>query len=155
MEPLESTALHMVIMEMRVLLRCLRTAADGQWDRSFANRSVGLHWDYLRWFLAMHYRFNRKSDSEFWRTCRETVDVSGIEPMLERFRREGPVKEGGISPHAIPDPVFNYHGVVTMLLGQQVPCPRPAETWLSKPAAGDDLIATATHGTLASPRVAS
>jgi tryptophan halogenase len=122
-EPLESTALHMVIMEMRVLLRCLRTSADGQWDRAFANRSVGSHWDYLRWFLAMHYRFNRKSDSEFWRVCRDTVDVSGIEPMLERFRREGPVKEGGVSPHAIPDPVFNYFGVVTMLLGQQVPLP--------------------------------
>ena len=139
-EPLESTALHMVIMEIRVLLHCLRTAANGQWDRSFANKSVGSHWDYLRWFLAMHYRFNRKSDSEFWRTCRETVDVSGIEPMLERFRDVGPVKEGGISPHAIPDPVFNYHGVVTMLLGQQVACPRPAETWLSK-AAWDARVA--------------
>ncbi len=139
-EPLESTALHMVIMELRVLLRCLRTGADGQWDRAFANTSVGLHWDYLRWFLAAHYRFNRKSDSEFWKTCRETVDVSGIEPMLERFRREGPVVEGGISPHTIPDPVFNYHGVVTMLLGQQVPCPRPSETWLSK-AAWDARVA--------------
>ena len=133
-EPLESTALHMVIMEMRVLLHCLRTAADGQWDRALANSSVGLHWDYLRWFLAMHYRFNRKSDSKFWRACRETVDVSGIEPMLERFRREGPVKEGGGSPHEIPDPVFNYPAVLTMLLGQQVPCPRPAETWLVKSA---------------------
>ncbi len=122
----------MVIMEIRCLIRCLRTGADDRWDRGFANESVGLHWDYLRWFLAMHYRFNGKSDSEFWRTCRETVDVSGIDDMLERFRAEGPVKEGGISPHAIPDPVFNYHGVVTMLLGQQVPCPRVAETWLSK-----------------------
>ncbi len=131
-EPLESTALHMVITEMRCLIRCLRTGVDDQWDRTFANQSVGLHWDYLRWFLAMHYRFNGKSDSDFWRTCRETVDVSGIEDMLERFRSEGPVKEGGISPHAIPDPVFNYHGVVTMLLGQQVPCPRAVETWLSK-----------------------
>jgi tryptophan halogenase len=139
-EPLESTALHMVILEMRVLLRCLRTAVDGRWDRAFASKSVALHWDYLRWFLAMHYRFNRKSNSEFWRTCRETVDVSGIEPILERFHREGPVKEGGISPHAIPDPVFNYHGVVTMLLGQQVSCPRPAETWLSK-AAWDARVA--------------
>jgi tryptophan halogenase len=133
-EPLESTALHMIIMELRVLIRCLRGAADGQWDRAFANQSVGSHWDYLRWFLGAHYRFNRKSDSEFWRTCRETVDVSGIEPMLERFHREGPVMEGGISPHAIPDPVFNYHGVVTLLLGQQVACPRPTQTWLSKAA---------------------
>jgi tryptophan halogenase len=138
-EPLESTALHMIIMELRVLLRCLRTA-DGRWDRAFANQSVGSHWDYLRWFLGAHYRFNRKSDSEFWRTCRETVDVSGIEPMLERFRREGPVMEGGVSPHAIPDPVFNYHGVVTLLLGQQVACPRPTKTWLSK-AAWDARVA--------------
>ncbi len=139
-EPLESTALHMVVAEMRVLIRCLRSAADGRCDRAFANESVGSHWDYLRWFLGMHYRFNRKSDSDFWRTCRDTVDVSGIEPMLERFRREGPVMEGGISPQDIPDPVFNYHGVVTMLLGQQVPCPRPTRTWLSK-AAWDARVA--------------
>jgi hypothetical protein len=122
----------MVIMEIRCLIRCLRTAQNDQWDRSFANESVAQHWDYLRWFLAVHYRFNWRSDSEFWHICRETVDVSGIEPMLERFRRFGPVKEGGVSPHVIPDPVFNYHGVVTMLLGQQVPGPRPAQTWLSK-----------------------
>jgi len=132
-EPLESTALHMVIMEMRVLLRCLRTA-DGSWDRASANESVGRNWDYLRWFLGVHYRFNRKSDSEFWRTCRELVDVSGIAPVLERFHREGPVKEGSISPLAIPDPVFNYKAVLTMLLGQQVPCPPPAETWMAKSA---------------------
>lgn len=133
-EPLESTALHMVIMEMRALLRGLRTVPNGSWDRASANESVGRNWDYLRWYLAVHYRFNRKSDSEFWRTCRERVDVSGIEPVLERFRREGPVKEGSISPHVIPDPVFNYRSVLTMLLGQQVSCPPPAATWLSKSA---------------------
>ncbi len=139
-EPLESTALHMVIAEMRALIHSLRTAVDGRWDRAVANESVAQHWDYLRWFLAMHYRFNRKSDTEFWRTCRASVDVSGIESMLESFRRVGPIKEGGISPHAIPDPVFNYFGVVTMLLGQQVPCPPPQDTWLSK-AAWDARVA--------------
>lgn len=133
-EPLESTALHMIIMETRVLLHCLHTATDGRWDRAFANTSVGLHWDYLRWFLAIHYRFNRKSDSDFWRDCRETVNVSGIEPMLERFRSMGPIREGGVSPHSIPDPVFNYYGLLIVMLGQQVPCPRPTETWLSKVA---------------------
>lgn len=132
-EPLESTALHMVIMELRALVRGLRGAPVGSWDRAAANDSVGRNWDHLRWFLGVHYRFNRKSDSEFWRACREQVDVSGIEPILERFRREGPVKEGSVSPHAIPDPVFNYRSVLTMLLGQQVACPPPA-TWVSKSA---------------------
>jgi hypothetical protein len=70
--------------------RCLRTATADRWDRAFANESVGLHWGYLRWFLAMHYRFNGKSDSGFWRACRETADVSGIEPMVHPFRTLGP-----------------------------------------------------------------
>ena len=131
-EPLESTALHMVIMEVRCLLRVLHAAGNGQWDRTLANKSVGAHWDYLRWFLAVHYKYNRKADTEFWRTCREAVDVSGIEPLLERFRSVGPVGEADSSPYVIPDPVFNYHGVLTMLLGQQVPGALPTKTWLSK-----------------------
>jgi tryptophan halogenase len=132
-EPLESTALHMVILELRCLLHCLEAAGDGPPDRDFANRTVGAHWDYLRWFLAVHYKFNRKKDTEFWRACRESVDVSGIEPLLEQFRTSGPGQEASISPHVIPDPVFNYYGVVTMLLGQRVPCPPTTATWLSKP----------------------
>lgn len=131
-EPLESSALHMVIMELRCLLRALRAAGGGDWDRARANRDVGEHWDYLRWFLALHYRFNRKSDTGFWRACRATVDVSGLEPLLEQFRERGPVKEGHVSPQPIPDPVFNYRGVLAMLFGQQVPCPPLTETWLSK-----------------------
>lgn len=131
-EPLESSALHMVIMEIRCLLRALRAAGGGDWDRAGVNRDVGSHWDYLRWFLAVHYRFNRKSDSEFWRACRATVDVSGLEPLLQQFGDRGPGKEGHISPHPIPDPVFNYRGLLAMLFGQQVPCPPLTETWLSK-----------------------
>src|SRR6185369_16693180 len=110
----------------------LHAGGNGQAERDFANRSVGAHWDYLRWFLAVHYKFNRKKDNDFWRTCRESVDVSGIAPLLERFREVGPGKESDYSPFVIPDPVFNYHGVLTMLLGQQVPCPRPTQTWVSK-----------------------
>jgi tryptophan halogenase len=131
-EPLESTALHMVIAEVRCLLRCLDHAGGDHWDRALANRSVGEHWDYLRWFLAVHYKYNQKKDTRFWRDARELVDVSGIQPLIERLQATGPEKEAGISPYAIPDPVFNYHGVVTMLLGQKVQCPRPTNTWLSK-----------------------
>lgn len=132
-EPLESTALHMVIMELRVLLHCLKTGDSQEPDRAFADRSVAAHWDYLRWFLAVHYKFNRKLDTPFWRDCRASVDVSGLEAMLERFRSEGPGIEGdGLPYYSIPDPVFNYLGVVTMLLGQQFPCAPPTRTLLSK-----------------------
>lgn len=131
-EPLESTALHMVIMEMRCLIHCLKSSGYGQPDRAFANRSVALHWDYLRWFLAVHYKYNRKLDNAFWRDCRESVDVSGLAEMLERFRIEGPGREGNALPYEIPDPVFNSQSVLTLLLGQHVECAAPKRTLMTR-----------------------
>ena len=131
-EPLESTALHMVIMEMRCLIHSLKERGFRQPDRAFVNRSVALHWDYLRWFLGVHYRYNQKLDNAFWRDCRASVDVSGLADMLERFRVNGPGKEGDGLPYDIPDPVFNYLGVVTMLLGQRFPCAPPRRTLMSR-----------------------
>jgi tryptophan halogenase len=132
-EPLESTTLHMVIVEIAYLLGGLQ-ASDGRAYRAFANERIGRHWDDLRWFLAVHYKFNRKKDTAFWRDCRETGDVSGIAPLLDRFTRLGPWLETDAHQFASGDPAFGDQGLMTVLLGQQVPCPRPTVTSLTKPA---------------------
>jgi tryptophan halogenase len=137
-EPLESTTLHMVIIEIAYLIAGLRTAGDGRSYRAFANEALGGHWDDLRWFLALHYKFNRKKDTAFWRDCRETVDVSGIAPLLERFSQVGPSGLTG-SDFLRTDPTF-VPGMLIMLLGQRVPCPLPAATALAK-AAWDTRVA--------------
>jgi tryptophan 7-halogenase len=131
-EPLESTTLHMVIIEVAYLIGGLRTAGDGREYRAFANQALGGHWDDLRWFLTIHYKFNRKKDTTFWRDCRETADVSGVAPLLERFSRVGPWDFAG-NDFLTSDPTF-VPGVLTLLLGQQVPCPRPTGTSLAKTA---------------------
>jgi len=128
-EPLQSTALHMVIVEIAYLVGGLRAASP---DRSFANRSVAAHWDFLRWLLGIHYKFNQKSDTQFWRDCRESVDVSGLQPLLDRFRTTGPWDEEANARHATGDPSFSFQGLMIMLLGQQVSCPRPPETALMR-----------------------
>jgi tryptophan 7-halogenase len=130
-EPLESTALHMVIIEMAYLVGALKSAGDGEPDRAFANSSVAQHWDYLRWFLAIHYKFNRRKDTAFWRDCRESVDVSGLQALLDRFRTVGPWDEEANRRHATGDPSFSFEGIMILLLGQQVPTPRPTRTTLS------------------------
>lgn len=130
-EPLESTALHMVIVELSYLLSALQTAREGVPDRGFANRSVGEHWDYLRWFLAIHYKFNGKLQTPFWRDCRATVDVSGMQPFIERFSTIGPWDRDADLRYASGDPAFCFEGLMILLLGQDVPCPRPARTSLS------------------------
>lgn len=131
-EPLESTTLHMVIIEIAHLIGGLRAAGDGRDHRASANDALGRHWDDLRWFLAVHYKFNRKKETPFWRDCRETVDVSGVAALLDRFTRVGPRGLDG-QDFLTTDPTF-VPGMMIMLLGQQVPCPPPTGTFLAKTA---------------------
>ena len=131
-EPLESTALHMVIIEIAYLIDALQAAENGDPARAFANKGIGAHWDYLRWFLAIHYKYNRKKDTKFWRDCRETVDVWGMKPLLDRFRSVGPWAKEGNLRYATGDPAFSFEGLMIMLLGQQVPCTPSTTASLSK-----------------------
>ncbi|MDX5404991.1 MAG: tryptophan 7-halogenase, partial [Bacteroidota bacterium] len=36
-------------------------------------------WDDVRDFLAVHYRFNRKIDTPFWKHCREATDLGAAQ----------------------------------------------------------------------------
>ncbi|MGE5182178.1 MAG: tryptophan halogenase family protein [Acidobacteriota bacterium] len=126
-EPLESTALHMVILEVHALAGELARVAPsgGEPDRARLSRELGESWDYLRWFLGIHYRFNARLDTPFWRACRDQVDVSGIEDWLARYRAHGPLTAQGLAADR-RDLVFGPRGVDVLLLGQDVPCPPPA-----------------------------
>ena len=146
-EPLESTALHMVIVEIGYLLAGLEAMDDPQGAGTFptfANEAVGAHWDYLRWFLGVHYRFNRRLDTPFWKTARAEVDVSGLEAQIARFRREGPWDQRDETG----DAVFGYGGLMMMLLGQRVDGPKlvPSITsaaWEARVASQRAMVARA------------
>ena len=53
--------------------------------KRFVNATVGRDWDRLRWFLAAHFKYNRRLDSRFWRDVRAGADVSGIQDALDLF----------------------------------------------------------------------
>lgn len=119
-EPLQSTALHMVIVEIAYLLACLE-APGGALGPDEASRRVAAHWDALRWFLAVHYRFNGRRDSPFWRAARADADVSGVESEIARYRREGPRTEPTPGGFLAGDPAFGPGGLAILLVGQDVP----------------------------------
>ncbi len=142
-EPLESTALHMVIVELAYLLAGIEAMDRPESSLTypgFASEAVGAHWDYLRWFLSLHYKFNRRLDTPFWRDAREHVDVSGLEGLVGRYRRDGPwlAAEGADFLHG--DPAFGFSGAMMILLGQGVEGPvRPRagmtrEVWTARTA---------------------
>lgn len=129
-EPLESTALHMLIRQIGLLVRSFPVRRDERGIQALLNRKVGSWWDYLRWFLAIHYKFNRRVDSPFWRACRADVDVSSHAELLAAFKERGPLSYDPASQSAFdyPDPLWGPEGIDSLLLGQGVPArlPRPA-----------------------------
>ncbi|MFO0627128.1 MAG: tryptophan halogenase family protein [Polyangiales bacterium] len=148
-EPLESTALHMVIAEVSYLLGTLEAAGDGPPDGALADARVGQHWDYLRWFLGLHYKFNARLQTPFWQACRADVDISGVRDLVEAYRAHGPWVRDDPRPAYDPrDPTFSLEGAMILLLGQRVPSPTPrarvaAAPWRARVEAQRALVAQA------------
>jgi len=136
-EPLESTALHLLIRQILLLVDFLPLPEDPGVHaerQARLDRLVADHWDYVAWFLALHFKFNRRLDTPFWRACREEVDVSRHAELIEAFRERGPLSvraegangsPGAETEFRYPDPLWGPEGIDTLLLGQGVPCPLP------------------------------
>ena len=91
-EPLEATALQVICVEASALADSL---ADSLCDPppsmvKLYNRYNGGQWDDIRNFLAVHYKFNTRLDTPFWRHCREHVALHGAEPVVDFYRENGP-----------------------------------------------------------------
>jgi tryptophan halogenase len=154
-EPLESTALHMLIRQIGLLAGLFPLRRGERSLQPLLNRKVGGWWDYLRWFLALHYRFNRRLDTPFWRACRDEVDVEQHAELLAAFRERGPLSYDPAVRNAFdyPDPLWGPEGIDALLLGQGVPCclPRPllpAGAWHARLAQTRAVVARAApHAT--------
>jgi tryptophan 7-halogenase len=137
-EPLESTGLLMISRAVASLTRAFPIERDNAVMKRFVNTTVGRDWDRLRWFLAVHYKFNRRLDSRFWQDVRAGADVSGLENALEIYEAMGPLS---LLPRSVRASVieeaniffYGISGLDCILLGQKVPCPKlerePPTTW--------------------------
>ncbi|MBB5353769.1 tryptophan halogenase [Haloferula luteola] len=125
-EPLEATALMLVSNASRdltnLLLKMGRRVSDSM--RDLYNRRMEASWTDIRDFLAIHYRFNDRLDTPFWRHCREETDLSGVEELLRFYRENGP---SGYARYALPNSLndFGVEGYLVMLVGNRVPHAHP------------------------------
>ncbi len=121
-EPLESTSLMVIGYECRLLAELLTDCnrEPGPASVGVYNCEVGRTWDTIRQFLAIHYRFNRRLDTPFWRACLAEVDLVEARPLVDYYLENGP----SLLPRAIVlgngDP-FGMEGYLAMLVGQKVP----------------------------------
>jgi tryptophan 7-halogenase len=140
-EPLESTGLLMTMRAITSLVRAFPIGRDHAVVKRFVNTTIGRDWDRLRWFLAAHYKYNRRLDSRFWRDVRADADVSGIQEAVDLFKACGPLS---LLPRAVRTSVNETAGIFfyglaaldNILLGQKVPCPTlerdPPKAWATR-----------------------
>jgi len=149
-EPLESTAIHVVIEEANMLVNNFPVTLDQVHIPRKVNERVNKRWDQLRGFLAIHYKFNKKLDTPFWKFAREEIDIADGEQYLEAYREYAPL--GGRRHRLWEAPeCFDDAGYDTLLMGQDIAAtlmkPRCSEEqWRERYDSGERILNTAlTH----------
>ncbi len=124
-EPLEATALQLIVEQLRFVTKAFQDSEGDppQVMRDYENYRYRARWDDVRDFLALHYKYNQHSDSEFWKFARAQTSLGGAEEFVEYYQKAGPsfLSLGMIGDRSI----FGFDGYINMLVGQKVPTERP------------------------------
>ena len=121
-EPLEATSLMIICDEARFLADSLMGANLSPTPTVVAghNRIMASEWESIRGFLAIHYKFNERLDTPFWRAARADTDLGQAKTFVEFYQDNGPMVFNEPALLARND-IFGMEGHITLMLGQQVP----------------------------------
>lgn len=92
-EPLESTAIHLIARGMDFLLRFF---PDADCEPSLAreyNRRMRADFEEVRDFIVLHYCATQRDDSDFWRWCKTMPLPESLRERIELFRGHGILRE--------------------------------------------------------------
>jgi tryptophan 7-halogenase len=121
-EPLEATALGVIASQSRQLADTLSDSGLRPTRTQVAayNDFHARHWDAIRGFIAMHYRFNGRIDTPFWRACRADAQLGVAERVVDYYRENGP---SGLWTGVLLDSFdpFQMAGYSALLVGMKVP----------------------------------
>ncbi|NQX84955.1 MAG: tryptophan 7-halogenase [Flavobacteriaceae bacterium] len=124
-EPLESTGIYMIIKHIKTLISNFHEISKSKELVGVLNDYISQNWDFLKGFLALHYKFNKKNNSFFWRKCRENVDISDLKTLLKIYKKSGPLYllnpqlKQTIHPYS-KDHLFGLLGIDFILMGQGI-----------------------------------
>ncbi|MFC3101624.1 tryptophan halogenase family protein [Altererythrobacter lauratis] len=89
LEPLESTAIHLVQSGIARLLAYFPSTAFTQVEIDRFNAETAQDYLDIRDFLVLHYKATARNDSEFWNYCRTLDPPDGLKAKLDMFRSSG------------------------------------------------------------------
>jgi tryptophan halogenase len=89
MEPLESTSIHLVQNGIAKLLSLFPDKGLDPAGIAEYNRKVAFDYERIRDFIILHYFANQRTDSPFWKRCREMAIPETLQTKLDLFRSTG------------------------------------------------------------------
>lgn len=127
-EPLESTGLAVICDESRLLAGALMECNRQPTQTIVANynQTFAREWDNIRYFLGVHFKFNTRLETPYWKACQADIDIGTAARIVEFYQENGPTNFAKSTILERND-IFGMEGYLCLLVGQQVPYHRSHE----------------------------
>jgi tryptophan halogenase len=89
LEPLESTSIHLIQQSILRLIKMFPRDGIQQVDVDEFNKQTLNSFDDIRDFIVLHYHATERTDTAFWRHCRNMEIPESLDRRLTLFRKTG------------------------------------------------------------------
>ncbi len=112
-EPLESTAIHLIMIGVTRLLQLFPFDGCRPALARRYNEMASGELEKIRDFIILHYVATERDDTAFWRTCRTMEIPDSLSQRIALFRESGTAYQDG-------DELFRVDSWLQVMLGQRV-----------------------------------
>ncbi|UAA37700.1 tryptophan 7-halogenase [Paraneptunicella aestuarii] len=110
-EPLESTSIHMIQRSIIRLMQNFPLTAIHQSDIDEFNQQTDFELQNIRDFIILHYHVTERTDSPFWRFCKNMDIPDSLKHRIQLFKETGRVFK-------VPNELFGENSWVQVMMGQ-------------------------------------
>ena len=113
LEPLESTAIHLVY---KTLIHFITHLPDREFEphtEQAFNQKINTDYQEIRDFIILHYCTTGRDDTEFWRWCQTMPVPDSLSEKIRLFRERGQIEH-------IPGQLFTFDSWCSILEGMNV-----------------------------------
>lgn len=113
LEPLESTAIHLVYKSLTHLIRHFPDRDFDAYREQEFNKSITKNYQEIRDFIILHYCSAGRNDSDFWRWCKTMPVPESLREKIYLFRQCGHIEDN-------PDQFFRSDSWISIFEGMNI-----------------------------------